>query len=217
MTSQTFILSDGEEIPLLFEIKRGARNITLRPKITPKREIYISMPRWTPVTQALNFLEQKRKWIEKIFMHAPQKIKLQDGDIVIVFGQEVIVSRDRLGGKPEFFERRLRDKIKEMFLTHAKAIIREVPSEFRPTRIAVRDTCSRWGSCSSTGTISLSWRLAFAPPEVMRYVIMHELSHRKHMNHSPAFWAQVSKLHGEGVGRAKLWLSKNGPELHRYF
>ena len=217
MTSQTFVLSDGEEIPLLFETKRGARNITLRPKITPRREIHISMPRWTPAAQALSFLEQKRKWIEKIFMRAPQKIKLKDGDIIIVFGQEVVVSQARLGGKPEFFERRLRDKIKEMFLVRAKAIIREVPPEFRPTRISVRDTCSRWGSCSSTGTISLSWRLAFAPPEVMRYVIMHEVSHRKHMDHSPAFWAQVSKLHGEGVGRAKLWLTKHGAELHKYF
>lgn len=217
MTSQTFILSDGEEIPLLFEIKRGARNITLRPKTTPKREIHISMPRWTPTAQALSFLDQKRKWIEKIFMRAPKKIKLKDGDIIIVFGQEVVVSQTRLGGKPEFFERRLRDKIKEMFLARAKAIIREVPPELRPTRISVRDTCSRWGSCSSTGTISLSWRLAFAPPEVMRYVIMHEVSHRKYMDHSPAFWAQVSKLHGAGVGRAKLWLTKNGAELHRYF
>jgi predicted metal-dependent hydrolase len=175
------------------------------------------MPRWTPAAQALSFLEQKRKWIEKIFMRAPQKIKLKDGDIIIVFGQEVVVSQARLGGKPEFFERRLRDKIKEMFLVRAKAIIREVPPEFRPTRISVRDTCSRWGSCSSTGTISLSWRLAFAPPEIMRYVIMHEVSHRKHMDHSPAFWAQVAKLHGEGVGRAKLWLTKHGAELHKYF
>ncbi|MFA7188336.1 MAG: YgjP-like metallopeptidase domain-containing protein [Alphaproteobacteria bacterium] len=217
MTSQHFILSDGEEIPLILETRRGARNIILRPKTIPRREIHISVPRWTLTSQALKFLEQKRGWIEKVFMRAPQKIKIQDGDIIVIFGQEVVVSRANLGGAPEFLERRLRDKIKEMFLAHAKEIINEVPITLRPAKICIRDTTSRWGSCSSTGTISLSWRLAFAPPEVMRYVIMHELSHRKYMDHSPAFWAQVSKLHGDGVGRAKLWLSKNGAELHKYF
>lgn len=217
MTSNTFILSDGEEIPLIFEIRRDARNITLRPKTTPKREIHVSKPRWTPVFVALNFLEQKRNWIEKFFKNAPQKIKLQDGDIIVIFGEKMIISQKELGGRPEFFERRLRDKIKEMFLARAKAIIKEVPKEFRPTKITVRDTSSRWGSCSTSGTISLSWRLAFAPPEIMRYVIIHELAHIKHMDHSPAFWAQVSKLYGEGVGRAKLWLSKNGADLYKYF
>lgn len=217
MTSQHFILSDGEEIPLILETRRGARNIILRPKTIPRREIHISVPRWTLTSQALKFLEQKRGWIEKVFMRAPQKIKIQDGDIIVIFGQEVVVSRANLGGAPEFLERRLRDKIKEMFLAHAKEIINEVPITLRPAKICIRDTTSRWGSCSSTGTISLSWRLAFAPPEVMRYVIMHELSHRKYMDHSPAFWDQVSKLHGDGVGRAKLWLSKNGAELHKYF
>lgn len=217
MTSNTFILSDGEEIPLIFEIRRDARNITLRPKTTPKREIHVSKPRWTPVFVALNFLEQKRNWIEKFFKNAPKKIKLQDGDTIVIFGEKMIISQKELGGRPEFFERRLRDKIKEMFLARAKAIIKEVPKEFRPTRITVRDTSSRWGSCSTSGTISLSWRLAFAPPEIMRYVIIHELAHIKHMDHSPAFWAQVSKLYGEGVGRAKLWLSKNGAELYKYF
>ncbi|NMA32605.1 MAG: M48 family metallopeptidase [Alphaproteobacteria bacterium] len=217
MTSNTFILSDGEEIPLIFEIRRDARNITLRPKTTPKREIHVSKPRWTPVFVALNFLEQKRNWIEKFFKNAPKKIKLQDGDTIVIFGEKMIISQKELGGRPEFFERRLRDKIKEMFLARAKAIIKEVPKEFRPIKITVRDTSSRWGSCSTSGTISLSWRLAFAPPEIMRYVIIHELAHIKHMDHSPAFWAQVSKLYGEGVGRAKLWLSKNGAELYKYF
>ena len=217
MTSQPFILSDGEEIPLILETRRGARNIILRPKTIPRREIHISVPRWTLTSQALKFLEQKRGWIEKVFMRAPQKIKIQDGDIIVIFGQEVVVSRANLGGAPEFLERRLRDKIKEMFLAHAKEIINEVPITLRPAKICIRDTTSRWGSCTSTGTISLSWRLAFAPPEVMRYVIMHEVSHRKYMDHSPAFWAHVSKLHGEGVGRAKLWLTKNGTELYKYF
>ncbi|MCL2749139.1 MAG: M48 family metallopeptidase [Alphaproteobacteria bacterium] len=217
MSSHIFTLSDGEEIPLVIESRRGLRNITLRPKTTPKKEIHISLPRWTSVSSAIKFAEQKRAWIEKIFARTPTKIKLHEGDKIMVLGQEFLISNQALGGRPEFLERRARDKIKEMFLANAKEIIKTVPPELRPTRIAVRDTTSRWGSCSSTGTISLSYRLAFAPPEVMRYVIMHELAHRKHMNHSPTFWNAVSELYGPGVKRAELWLKKNGAQLHRYF
>jgi predicted metal-dependent hydrolase len=65
--------------------------------------------------------------------------------------------------------------------------------------------------------MSLSWRLAFAPVDVMRYVVMHELAHRRHMDHSPAFWATVSELYGFGVERAKRWLNQHGGELHKYF
>ena len=96
-------------------------------------------------------------------------------------------------------------------------MIRSVPCEFYPKRIAIRDTSSRWGSCSSTGTMSFSWRLAFAPVDVMRYVVMHELAHKKHMNHSDEFWMVVRELYGPGVERAKRWLAQHGGELYRYF
>ena len=65
--------------------------------------------------------------------------------------------------------------------------------------------------------MSFSWRLAFAPYDVMRYVVMHELAHVRHMNHSPEFWAYVRELYGFGVERAKRWLVQNGGQLHRYF
>jgi predicted metal-dependent hydrolase len=217
MKPLTFALSSGEEIPLIFGSRRGLRNITLRPKTTPRREIHISVPWLVSHGAALKFLESKRKWIEKIFARAPQKIKLRHGDTITIFGVEYIIDQKKIGGQPEFLERRLRDKIKAKFLEVAKKEIATIPVEMRPKKIVARDTTSRWGSCSSTGTISLSWRLAFAPPAVMRYVIMHELAHCKHMDHSPAFWAEVARLYGSGVGRAKLWLSKNGAELHKYF
>lgn len=224
--SNIFTTENGEEIPLVIVVRMGSRNITIRPKTNPKREIHISIPARTPGAMAMKFLEQKRKWIEKIYSRAPQKVKLCDGDKIMICGNEILITANKnnqsencllIGGSQEFFERRCRDKIKEIFLSHVKEIIRTTPSEFHPKKIAIRDTTTRWGSCSSTGTISFSWRLAFAPYEVMRYVIMHELAHKKHMDHSPAFWAVVLKLYGNGVGRAKLWLSNNGTELHKYF
>jgi hypothetical protein len=232
MNSDSFTLSTGEEIPIIFTAKTGARNIILRPKVSPRRELHISMPRWTSVSRAMKFVAEKQRWLDKIFSKGPEKVKIKPGDIITIFGEDVSFRGSRsespesgkeciqeiiMKGQPEFFERRVRDKIKSMFLAEVRNILKEVPRELRPTKITIRDTTSRWGSCSSTGTISLSYRLAFAPPQVMRYVIMHELAHRKHMDHSPQFWHLVSELFGPGVERTKNWLSKNGQSLHRYF
>ena len=227
-----FTTSDNLQIPINVEKRRGMHNITLRPKIKPPYEIHLSMPFFTPVSAALSFLEQKRGWIEKIYDAAPQKTKIQIGDTINFCGKYIILSYDEnrrsnfysendmlliIGGSPEMFEFRVREFIKKEFMAELKKLIKTVPDEFRPGRITLRDTTSSWGSCSSTRTISFSWRLAFAPHDIMRYVVMHELAHLKHMDHSPDFWAQVGELYGDGVGRAKLWLSKNGQELHKYF
>lgn len=234
MSKYIFTLSSGEEIPVIITTRRGLHNITLRPKTRPRREIHISKPWLAPESRALNFLEQKRTWCEQIFMRTPGKEHLCPGDEIDFLGRtvslthnsnrrtnELIITNEgyvlEIGGTIDMFERRVRDYIKAEFLTTVKEIIHTTPREFWPTRITVRDTSSRWGSCSSTGTMSFSWRLAFAPYDVMRYVIMHELAHTKHMNHSAEFWNQVGELYGFGVERARRWLNKNGAELHKYF
>lgn len=229
----TFVLSDGRSVPVIIENRRGARNVTLRPKTSPNMEIHISKPWTTSSKFVMNFLETKRKWVEHIFAAAPVKEKIVPGMTISILGRDVKIIHDGtlrsnkymdefkttlcIGGGADMFERRVRDCIKSELLNEIKAIIKTTPRPYWPTRITLRDTSSRWGSCSSNGHISFSWRLVFAPYEVMRYVVMHELSHRKHMDHSPEFWANVSELYGFGVERAKRWLSKNGQSLHRYF
>jgi len=232
-SENVFVLSSGESVPVVIENRRGVRNVTLRPKTLPKMEIHISKP-WTTSTKfVMNFLESKRKWVEHIFSAVPQKEKIKPGMIISILGRDVCITHDStmrsnkymddektvlcIGGGVDMFERRVRDCIKAELLSEIKSIIKTTPREYWPNHITLRDTQSRWGSCSSTGNISFSWRLAFAPYEVMRYVVMHELSHRKYMDHSPAFWANVGELYGFGVERAKRWLSKNGQSLHRYF
>lgn len=81
-----------------------------------------------------------------------------------------------------------------------------------PKKISVRDTKSRWGSCSSEGNISLSWRLMMAPPEVMEYVIIHELAHLMHMNHSKSFWHLVAH-HCPTYRHHIHWLKVNGSRI----
>lgn len=233
MAENIFVLSNGETVPVVIENRRGARNVTLRPKTSPKYEIHISKP-WTTSTKfVLNFLESKRKWIEHIFNSAPKKEEIKPGITLQICGRAVKIIHDDslrsnkyidsdrttlcIGGGADMFERRVRESIKTELLNEIKQIIKTTPREYWPRHITLRDTSSRWGSCSSNGNISFSWRLAFAPYEVMRYVVMHELSHRKYMDHSPEFWANVSELYGFGVERAKRWLSKNGTSLHKYF
>lgn len=234
MSSNTFfVLSDGEQVPVVIETRRGMRNVTLRPKTTPHFEIHISKPWTTSDSFVLKFLESKRKWIEKIFNNAPKKEHLKPGDSIEFLNHTVSLIHNPkfksdnyldneqtilcIGGGVDMFERRVRDFIKNEFLKSVKQIIKTTPREYWPNRISLRDTTSRWGSCSSNKNISFSWRLAFAPYEIMRYVIMHELAHTKHMDHSPEFWATVTQLYGFGVEKAKRWLSHNGGNLHKYF
>lgn len=229
MADYVFTLSSGEEIPVVITTRRGLRNITLRPKINPRREIHISKPWLVSESAAIKFLVSKQKWVECTFQKCPTKVRLKPGDSVEYLGRRVELRHDAtlrsnkligdvlcVGGDLSMFERRVRDFIKAEFLTELKNIIRTAPRDFWPKRISLRDTTSRWGSCSTTGTISFSWRLAFAPYDVMRYVVMHELAHTKHMDHSADFWATVRELYGFGVERAKRWLAQNGGQLHRY-
>jgi hypothetical protein len=83
------------------------------------------------------------------------------------------------------------------------------------TQIALRDTRSRWGSCSAEGRLMYSWRLILAPPRVLDYVAAHEVAHLVEMNHSPAFWAVVGRLY-PGWQAERAWLRGQGSQLHGY-
>ena len=79
----------------------------------------------------------------------------------------------------------------------------------------MRDQSSRWGSCSTTGVLSYSWRLILAPPFVLDYLAAHEVAHLIEMNHSQRFWRLVNGICAD-AGRAKVWLDVHGTDLHRY-
>ena len=85
----------------------------------------------------------------------------------------------------------------------------------KPSRITVRDTVSRWGSCSSARSLSFSWRLILAPDFVLDYVVAHEVAHIRQMNHSPRFWAEVKNLVSD-IEAPQRWLRTHGRELQRY-
>ena len=83
------------------------------------------------------------------------------------------------------------------------------------SRIRIGDQRSRWGSCSSRGTLSFSWRLVMAPSWVAEYVVVHELCHLRHMDHSPRFWRLLDGAFPHRR-RAQRWLRLHGAELLAY-
>ena len=105
--------------------------------------------------------------------------------------------------------------------TRARALVHKLIAEEAPrlgvtvTRIAIRDQRTRWGSCSSRGTLSFNWRLVLAPPEVAGYVVVHELCHLREPNHSPRFWRLVAGAR-PGYPEQRRWLAEHGWELQAY-
>jgi predicted metal-dependent hydrolase len=98
----------------------------------------------------------------------------------------------------------------------AEQVLRAASAEtgLHPTGLRVSDTRAQWGSCSAKGVVQLCWRLICAPPEVMRYVVIHELCHLRHRNHSPRFWALVATFCPD-YATHRAWLRQEGPSLMR--
>jgi len=109
----------------------------------------------------------------------------------------------------DWLKREARKDLEAATLAHAAAY------GTAPARITLRDTSSRWGSCSTSRVINYSWRLIFAPPYALDYVAAHEAAHLIEHNHGPRFWKLVRTRIAD-IDRAKAWLSENGAALHRY-
>ena len=120
------------------------------------------------------------------------------------------------GGPLEGLSRRIETWLKR----HALATLSDDTAEYAAkagvtiSRVSVADPKARWGSCASTGAIRYSWRLICAPPHVRRSTVAHEVAHRLHMNHSPAFYAALRELYGADPTPARAWLKRHGAGLH---
>lgn len=109
----------------------------------------------------------------------------------------------------DFLKRSAKSELESAVARHAQAIGK------RPLRVTLRDTSSRWGSCSASGSLNFSWRLILAPAYVLDYLAAHEVAHLVHLNHSPRFWKLVKSI-CDHTDAAEAWLSAHGASLHRY-
>ena len=201
-----------------------ARRMTLRVGRADGR-VSLSLPARTPLREAEAFARSHADWIARQVSAAPAPRGVTVGGTLPVLGREVPVvggtgraarwtgraisvpDDDRAGP-------RVKALLREMARTHVtEAVERHAAALGRPFgRVTLRDTRSRWGSCSGRGDLMFSWRLVMAPPEVLDYVAAHEVAHLAHMDHSPRFWACVERLM-PGHAPRRAWLRREGAAL----
>jgi predicted metal-dependent hydrolase len=214
---------------------RRARRYTLR--IHPSdREAILTIPPRGTIAEAKDFAQRHGGWIAARLGRLPKAAPFLPGTVVPLRGvphrivhragergtvwTETRDSGEKIlcvAGAIDHAERRVHDFLKR----EARRELQKAAYDYaemlsvRVRRLSIRDQSSRWGSCTSAGSLSFSWRLILAPPMVLDYLAAHEVAHLVEMNHSPRFWRVVARI-CPSVERAKKWLDTCGNDLHRY-
>jgi len=214
---------------------RKARRYTLRIHPTARQAI-LTMPPRGNLADAKDFAQRHGAWIAARLGGLPKAAPFVQGTSVPLHGVphkivhragergtvwvETRESREKIlcvAGGVAHIDRRVRDFLKR----EARQELAEASHRYagvlgvKVRRISIRDQSSRWGSCTSAGALSFSWRLILAPYYVLDYLAAHEVAHLVEMNHSARFWRVVGKICPQ-TERAKKWLDTYGNDLHRY-
>ena len=234
------IRHDGSTYKVVLKRVASARRYTLRVK-NVSGEIVLTIPSRGSLKEAQAFAERQGAWIGARLRRLPQAIPFEPGAIIPLRGiaHEIVHCPGRRGtvwiepARPDLFVRgdfalcvagdrahvgrRVRDYLRREAKRDLEAAVLHYTREVNlPNRsVGLRDTTSRWGSCSSEGSLNFSWRLILAPAYVLDYLAAHEVAHLVHMNHSARFWKLTQKL-CPATDRAEAWLKAHGKELHRY-
>ncbi|MBV8663621.1 MAG: M48 family metallopeptidase, partial [Hyphomicrobiales bacterium] len=217
-------------------LKRVAtsRRFTLRVR-SATRDVLLTMPSRSTLKSAREFAERHAAWIGVRLERLPRPVAFVEAATTPLRGVEhTIVHRPGergvawteigaqgpllcVSGDKPHISRRVTDFLKREARKDIEAAVARHAGKLgvAPRRITLRDTVSRWGSCSSTGALNFSWRLILAPPEILDYLAAHEVSHIVHMNHSPMFWKLTRRLFPE-TEAAEAWLKAHGANLHRF-
>ncbi|MBU3260772.1 M48 family metallopeptidase [Roseovarius sp. PS-C2] len=222
------ILPGNPPVELTLRRSSRARRISLRVSRLDGR-VTLTLPQGVRSAAALDFARSKEDWLRAQLQAQPQMTAVAMGAeipvegrlrrIIPASGRRVVLAENELAvpGAADNIAVRLQAWLKTLARDRlAAASDRYAQALGRPyARITLRDTRSRWGSCSSNGGLMYSWRLIMAAPEVLDYVAAHEVAHLAEMNHSPAFWAHVARLY-PGYEGPRRWLRDHGSDLHRY-
>ncbi len=226
----SIISIDGRDVPLTVRANARSRRMSLRVDMGGDGLVVVTPPH-VPEAAIVDFIRRKQSWVSGQLARLPARVVFQDGSLLPLAGRLHTIRhapQARRGvwvedgsiwvsGDAAHLERRLtdwlrrqaRDALSERAHVHARVL------GVRVGRVTIRDTRSRWGSCSASGDLSFCWRLILAPEWVVDYVAAHEVAHLLEFNHSPRFWALVARLIGDTVP-ARRWLKDNGLALHRY-
>ena len=229
LTHSHFIDIGDIRLPIQIRKHRTSRRLVVRYQPLNK-SLSLTLPQATSIKQGLHFVNEKRQWISNQLMQYSNIVTFSDGQEIIVLGKNMRL--EHVGGRGlvsemedalhihgdiEFMPRRVKNfltqKLKSEIISLAQNFAAHLNIKIKS--ITLRDTSSRWGSCSHDGSLSFSWRLIFAPYEVMSYVVAHEVAHIREHNHSDSFWKLVEELSPQFEVSEK-WLKKNGKLLYMY-
>ncbi len=229
---QTWLEVAGGNIPVVITENARSRRLTLR--IVPGgKEMRVTAPPRTPFREIDAFLYKHRGWVAARLSSLPEVQTIEAGATITLRGvPHVIIHAGRgrglvkaveedgeyqlhVYGDIHHLQRRLLDFLKnEARRDLAKAVHHHAANLGATVKsITLRDTKTRWGSCSSSGALSFSWRVILAPPDVLDYLAAHEVAHLREMNHSPRFWKLVAETCPH-ARTSKTWLKRNGASLH---
>ena len=231
--SETAVMIGQSKLPLLCVRNKRAKRYIIR--LLPERVLRVTIPRGGSRKEALHFVSKNSAWVEKQFL----SMRLQDSllpnhnsqaeETVLFRGRRVLARRlsedENLAGFANQLDRNfsltgssLRDAVETILNRLAKVELPEATFRmakihgFNPGRVTIRNQKTRWGSCSSTGAISLNWRLIQVPAFVREYVILHELVHLDHLDHSTRFWERLAKA-CPNLNAAEKWLKLHGNRI----
>jgi predicted metal-dependent hydrolase len=212
------------------QLRRSARARRMSLRVSrADGSVTLTLPQRMREGAALAFLAQHEDWLRKTLAAQPAGVTAHIGAVVPVEGRAVTLATGTgrsprldgdcllLPGDPARAGVRAQAFLKAMARDRlAAACDRYAAQIARPySALTLRDTRSRWGSCTANGRLMFNWRLVMAPPSVLDYVAAHEVAHLAEMNHGPAFWATVARL-VPGYEVQRRWLRSKGETLHRY-
>lgn len=217
-----------------FQLIRSARR-TLSLEVHPEGEVIVRAPRRLSESEIRAFVESKADWIAKKLRlaharkaEAPSR-QFRPGEFFLYQGESFplhisvrpkpallleeagfSLSNRSLPSAARTFTDWYRAQARSLFALRIAHHSQQ--TGLRYARLRLSSATTRWGSWSATGTISLNWKLIMAPPSVLDYVILHELCHTRHRNHSPSFWGLLETLMPDWR-RHRKWLRENGHRL----
>ncbi|HEX2114751.1 MAG TPA: SprT family zinc-dependent metalloprotease [Alphaproteobacteria bacterium] len=218
--------------PVNVAVRRNPRARRLYLRIDPVRaDIILVLPRGVGLQEGLRFAHDRRGWLAGRLAAMPTHTPFVDGSAIPLLGRTVTIRHKPEGrggvacvgdelhvaGRIEHLARRVRDWLKARARAELSARSHACAARIgrQIARVRIGDPKSRWGSCSAKGGLAYSWRLILAPPEVLDYVVAHEVAHLVEHNHGRRFWALVDSL-TPATHQAKLWLRRHGNTLLRY-
>ncbi|MEM8979743.1 MAG: SprT family zinc-dependent metalloprotease [Pseudomonadota bacterium] len=222
------VLPGTPPIEVMVTRRAQARRMTLR--VSPKDRLpRLTLPRSVSTREAQRFLREKESWLRGALESLPHQARVEFGSEIMLGGQMMQIvpgvgrSVDIRDGALHVpgSESRVAARVKGYLKAQARTALHRSVEVYAArlgreyARISIKDTRSRWGSCSTQGNLNFSWRLIMAPQNVLDYVAAHEVAHLAEMNHSPAFWAQVHRIFGPYEAERR-WLRREGGALHRY-